>query len=87
MLSGKTQLRASVLYSNMALLLSSLLLLFIPLINGHGSKFRSCSSTGFCKRQRASESSVYHIDEKSIKMANNAFEAVMLLSEAPTDDS
>ena len=71
----------------MALLLSSLLCFVISVVDGHGSKFRSCSSTGFCKRQKSLQSSDYYLDEKSIKMSGNAFEAVMLHKETPDDDS
>eukprot|EP01084_Bolivina_argentea_P171636 297369_1 len=64
--------------------------LFLVLYIANGSKFKSCSSSGFCQRQKTSNlqlNSGYYLDANQIQIKNNVFEAVMLNKASATDDS
>ncbi len=69
-------------------MVSSLITLLIFLCintNSHSNKFKSCSNSGFCQRQKSSESINYYIDLNSISITNNGFECIMLYKPNPND--
>ena len=62
-------------------------LFVILIVCGNGGKFKSCSTSGFCQRQKASNLQHYYVDSESVKMKDDAFESLLLYRPNPNDDS